>query len=299
MINGDRKLSIIQRLLYFPQCIKNWFQITPRNKLSINTVYLEFDPIFLGSPSRILCDMFWKSIDWNYISAQLGGEINILDLACGSGHYGLNYRQYLGTNFGSYTGLDIYKSSDFPDGFEHILDKAENLISHYNNQNLIVSQSALEHIEKDTQCLKDALNCQLHSSRKFMQIHLFPASISLFLFLWHGWRQYSLRNLSSISVELNSIANMQIRVFPIGGIRSFYAHFRHITLPVLFSKIFKREYHNQDIKDSNASTKIRSAVLNDRHAKGLFPSFWAFVICSKEIDCSKLFRNKENLKNNS
>jgi len=298
MINGDRKLSIIQRLFYFPQCIKNWFQ-NPGYRLSINSVHLKYDPIFLGSPSRILCNMFWKSIDWNYISAQLDGEINILDLACGSGRYGLKYQQYLGANFGSYTGLDIYKSSDFPDSFEHILDKAENLISHYKNQNLIVSQSALEHIEKDTQCLKDALNSQIHSSRKFMQIHLLPASISLFLYLWHGWRQYSLRNLSSISGELNSVANIQIRVFPIGGFRSFYAHFRHITLPVYFFKIFKREYHNQNIKGSNASTKIRSAVLNDRNAKGLFPIFWAFVICSKEIDCSKLFKNKEYLKNNS
>ena len=290
MINGDSKLSISQRVLYFLQCIKNWFQIIPRNKLSISSVNLQSDPDSVGTPSRILSNMFWKNIDWNNIASQLGDKVNIFDIACGRGQYGLKYREYLGENFESYTGLDIYKSSDFPDSFIHILDKAENLTKYYNNQNLIVSQSALEHIEKDIQVLTNSLSSQLSSKEKFMQIHLVPASASLFLYLWHGWRQYSLRNLSSISNELNSIANVQIKIFPIGGLNSFYTHLIYVTLPVILSKIFKFKADDWNIECTKASLRIRSAVLKDRKVKGHLPTFWAFVIASEEMDCSNLFK---------
>ena len=80
MINGDNKLSTIKRLLYFIQCIidhnkGSHFHLDILNpKLSIKN--LEINKL---SPSRLLCDAFWNTIDYKGLSKQLGAKLNIID----------------------------------------------------------------------------------------------------------------------------------------------------------------------------------------------------------------------------
>ena len=89
MINGDNKLSIIKRMLYFIQCMINHkkgsnFHIKILNpKLSIKNIKIN-----KLSPSRLLCDAFWNTLDFKKLSKQLDAKLNIIDLGCGNGNYG-------------------------------------------------------------------------------------------------------------------------------------------------------------------------------------------------------------------
>ena len=73
MINGDKKLSIFEHFVYFIQCIiehrksSNYDLKLLHPKLSIKGLENK-----IGSPSRILCNAFWNSINykkkrWQYV----------------------------------------------------------------------------------------------------------------------------------------------------------------------------------------------------------------------------------------
>lgn len=195
MINGDSKNNIIKKILYFPQCLYN-LKILSRSKKCINIIEVELVKIesATGSPSRILSNMFWETIDWVALAQQLGPPVKIFDIACGKGHYANKYRKLLGDNFGGYTGIDIYKNKQFPVNYTHILDRAEFSAKYIKEENLITSQSGLEHIEEDFITLLEITDKLVKNKKPFIQIHLVPASLSLFLYFWHGYRQYSINN---------------------------------------------------------------------------------------------------------
>ena len=289
MINGDHNLSWRERLLYFPQCIKQW-NVTTKGNLTTHFVNLKPTNEEMGSPSRRLCNMFWHTLNWARIAEQLGGQVKVFDVACGAGQYGKKYQAYLGQSFSSYTGIDVYKHDQFPAEFTHILDKAENIQHHINDHNLIVSQSGLEHIEGDVDVLVHALTEQKAHCNKFLQIHLVPAPSSLFLYLWHGWRQYSKKNLDSISERMIELGGVSTLAIPLGGWRSFWVHFVEITVPTLARALFRKpQTASWDVIGSSVAAKNASAALNDRFSKDQMPAFWAFIIYSDEIEVERLF----------
>ena len=292
MLNGDNISGVWNKILYFPQCLYA-AKIGNSHKLDIANIKLKTIKFSAGTPSRILCDMFWETIDYDNLASQLGGSVNIFDIACGRGHYGLKYRGLLKKKFGSYTGIDIYKHKQFPSEFNHILDKAECSVNYLDNHNMITSQSGLEHIEEDIKVLKEVTSTLCKNGKPFIQIHLVPATASLFLYLWHGWRQYSAKNLGKISSILSSSNSLTVKVVPLGGWRSFVSHFTKITMPLLLSRILKREYKDWNVIGTKASSDIESSVLNDRFSDKSFPSFWALIICNNDININTLF--KDNL----
>ena len=143
----------------------------------------------------------------------------------------------------------MYRNADFPKKHKLILsdaNRAHEYLSPLNN--FVVSQSALEHIENDTDALISVTKKLRLSSKNFIQVHMVPAPASLPLYLWHGWRQYSLRNLSKLSSLITEIdGHLETRVFALGGINSFWFHLRHYTLPELFAKNLCRENLNNEI----------------------------------------------------
>ena len=289
MINGDHNLSWKERLLYFPQCIKQWNDPTKGN-LTTHFVNLKPTNEETGSPSRRLCNMFWHTLNWTSIAEQLGGQVRVFDVACGAGQYGKKYQAYLGHSFSSYTGIDVYKDDHFPSEFIHKLDKAENIQHHINDHNLIVSQSGLEHIEGDVDVLVHSLTAQKAHGSKFLQIHLVPAPSSLFLYLWHGWRQYSEKNLDFMSERLIELGGVSTLAIPLGGWRSFWVHFVEITVPTIVRALFREPQNNSwDVTGSTVAAKTASAALNDSFSKGKIPAFWAFIIYSDEIEVERLF----------
>ncbi len=290
MINGDKRLSWTKKLLYFPQCIKGWYVKTSKDSVSFLLVNLKIINQKKGTPSRRLCNMFWGTINWENLADQLSSKVKLLDIGCGSGDLGLKFRDYLGKKFGSYTGLDIYKHSDFPENFTHINDKAENLKDYIFDYNLVVSQSALEHIKGDLELLVDSCKMQRSLGRPFLQIHLVPAPSSLFLYLWHGYRQYSNMNLGAISERLMRVCDVKTKIIPLGSWKSFFTHFFNITIPfVICSLLNKPHVNNWDIKNSALPLKISKAVLHDRFSSNKIPSFSAFIIFSEEIEVDRLF----------
>ena len=74
-------------------------------------------------------------------------------------------------------------------------------------------------------------------SKKFVQIHLVPASASLFLYLWHGWRQYSKKSWLYCRFT-NITIKIKIRLIPLGGIKCFCVHLFKITFPGIVRRLF-------------------------------------------------------------
>lgn len=293
-INGDNANSFFSKIWYFPQCLIKSFQGN-KSKLVVKKIILKpnISNSISGSPGRILSNIFWNTINWKYLSIKFIIGLKFFDIGCGSGKYGKFYKKITGDNFHSYEGIDIYKDKNFPDEYRHILDKAENIQNYLNNHNCIVSQSALEHIEYDEFVLNQITKYFNSKNQAFIQIHLIPAQASLFLYLWHGWRQYSKKNLGRISDELTKNYRVNVVVVPLGGLRSFIRHFIHITLPNLISNITKQKVSNEwDKSESKTSKRIKKAVFKELKTNDLVPTFWALIISSREININDLFLTK-------
>ena len=118
-------------------------------------------------------------------------QFTFFDIGCGAGNYAYRYKRLTDKKFGSYRGLD-HKSYDINNEFEIIIDDAENSFKYISEEtNIVVSQSALEHVQRDLLTVNKITEALTSQNKKFLQIHLVPASSSIFLYLWHGWRQYS------------------------------------------------------------------------------------------------------------
>ena len=184
-INGDNPGNFLNRLLYFYQCLSD------HRKGAHNSCEI-FKPVlsilnlntFSKTPSRLLCDAFWNSIDYNNLKLKLNSNLNFFDIGCGSGSYGKFLKKITNDCFSSYTGLDIYKNCSYPNEFNHITSKAENVNQYINEEtNFIISQSALEHIEKDIFVLEEITKKLTKNDKPFIQIHMVPASRCLWLYL--------------------------------------------------------------------------------------------------------------------
>ncbi len=277
-LNGDILEGALQKFWYFFQCLRN------HQKGDAEAIYL-LGPNLLCegldlsdlSPSRALCNCFWRSINYAHLERELGSKLHFLDLGCGNGKYGLFLKNWSSSSFGSYTGIDIYKNNDFPQIFEHHTAKAEDAHMFVNKStNVIISQSALEHVENDIEALELLTRKLSLTNKNFVQIHLVPASASLWLYLFHGWRQYSRKNLGAFAKRLGEIEGLKVSAVPLGGLFSFWTHFRHITLRRIFNKLTQKKIYTN--KEKNFSEIIISSVTKELNCRNRLPSFWAFIV---------------------
>ena len=172
-----------------------------------------------------------------------------------------------------------------PKEFNHITSKAENVYSYINKQtNFVISQSALEHIEKDSFVIEEITKKLIENDNSFIQIHMVPASKCLWLYLWHGYRQYSKKNLSNISDQLKKKFDVNSFITPIGGRLSFWTHLRYVTLPVYIRKILMKDKLYKWYNQNNIEKKITENITKELECKHESPIFWAFVITSNNID---------------
>ena len=187
-INGDNPGGILNRFIYFFQCLINQNKGSDKYiKIHNPTLSILNIETFNKSPSRLLCDGFWNSINYENLKSQLNSNLNFFDIGCGRGEYGKLLKKLSNKSFGSYTGLDIYKSKHYPSEFNHVLDSAENVFNHISKKiNFIISQSTLEHIENDIYVIEEITKKALSNNNSFVQIHMIPANPILWLHLWHG-----------------------------------------------------------------------------------------------------------------
>ena len=285
-INGDSPGNILNRLLYFFQCIHNHKKGSDIS-CEISNPYLTTSNLetFDRTPSRLLCNALWNSINYENLKLQLNSDLNFFDIGCGSGEYGKFLKKISNQYFGSYTGLDIYKNDKYPTEFNHICSQAANVSKYINKKiNFVISQSTLEHIEKDTFVIEEISKKLCKNNTPFIQIHMVPASKCLWLYLWHGYRQYSKKNLSNISNQLKKKFNVNTSIIPLGGNNSFWTHLKYITLPYVFKKIILKDKAFKWCNQKNVEEKIIKSVNKELNCNEENPIFWAFIISSNNIN---------------
>jgi hypothetical protein len=234
------------------------------------------------SPSRILSNIFWESLDWHFITEILQGEIRAIEIGCGSGRYGRKISQL--TQIESYTGVDIANShewnSNSDSNFDYVLGSYEDFDSIVTNQNLVFTQSAVEHFENDLKFFRLIGDYARSVSFPVLSIHLLPTPAGLYKFLLHGIRQYNKRSISNL-VTFAGPSNYAV-LYSLGGLRSNIFHFVGITLRSL---ILRKWIVSEPIE--SYKLKVAGPLVIDSKRKSIrHPSFYALVIYwgEKSID---------------
>lgn len=227
--SGDGQMTKIKRIEYllfnFARGITGYF-------VFLKTKYWRPKKIrkAIASPGREYSDDFLYE---NLRNLFLGKEIKMLDIGCGSGYvrkifYDLGYIL-------DYSGVDVAKHKDFEEFSKYssssnfTKSKIEDFdLKH--KYDIIFSISALEHIENDIFAISKVSQFLEPTG---VQIHIVPAFWSLFLYLWHGYRQYTPARLKKM------FRGKKIEVYRIGGFFSFSLHFFFITIPEIFFRTNK------------------------------------------------------------
>jgi SAM-dependent methyltransferase len=236
------------------------------------------------SPSRVMSNIFWEQLDWRLIRAKLGGQIRVLEVGCGTGRYGEKLNRL--ASIDSYKGVDIEVREEWrlnqPDHFLFQKASFEDFSSFTSRQNLIITQSALEHFDQDLQFFDSIGNYAKNCNFPLVSIHLFPSPMCLFTFLFHGIRQYNRRSILKLikSSGIPQIVNLYI----LGGLRSNLFHLVQITFR---SVIFRKPLSSKPV--SSYVSKMSRVLVRDSKSRSKFsPSFYALILAwnfeDSEID---------------
>ena len=247
--NGDNKLNYIQKIIYITS---NFIEniIPSFNKIetkSYTPQILKLLPTENRSPSRLWCDLFWE----DFVKTELIQlkEISAAEFGCGSGKYALLLNKLLGDKLCSYLGFDVKENKQWEK--INLLNKKiefqkinpSQTGSLLQGQNLLFTQSAIEHFQNDLSFFKK-LNLYAEKN-KCLQIHFIPSPFCLFTYLFHGYRQYNLFKIKKILSQFKSI---RFTIYTLGGFWSNYVHLKWITLPTI-SKYHLRKFDNTRYKE--------------------------------------------------
>jgi hypothetical protein len=280
VINSDYPMTNIKKFLYmvfngllllFPAIKQNFVKkkFTPSNALLEGVAQTHITPV---SPSRMLSDLFWISLDWSSIEKHIGSPIKIFEVGCGTGRYGSLIESSYPIH--SYTGLDLVESKEWAkvknNGFNFVQSSFENFQEIVTDQNVIISQSALEHFDKDLLLMQQIGVYARKREATTYAIHLIPSSVGLFKFLFHGIRYYNLRSINQL-IAHSSRPN-SANVYFLGGPFSNSFHILNITLrSILFKKsistIHPKEYYSKLIKAVVRDSKF--GILNSASFYGV------------------------------
>lgn len=234
-----------------------------------------------ASPARAVCDLFWMSLPWARIQEELGA-IHVLDIGCGSGRYGEMLDGYSGGRVASYLGFDVMPREDAWRAAEarnptfrfRRIRGSGDLADVPPQTTMIMSQSALEHIEDDIDYFRGIRRFVGCASRPVLQVHLFPAPACLRLYSWHGVRQYTVRTSSYLARLFRDSAYSVL--FRLGGARCGDLHWEYITGP-------QQAGTGKDWRDTRPAeyeARLRDAILSDIRTAAVDPLFFALVIHS-------------------
>jgi SAM-dependent methyltransferase len=232
-------------------------------------------PALVGtpSPSRALSDLFWMSLPWSRLEREFG-TLRVFDIGCGSGAFGSRLRGWSGNRIERYIGMDVRPNSGWATleqqepGFRFVAGDAENLGPALPRDiNVIVSQSALEHVPGDDRCFAALREFTETPSRPTVQVHLIPSQACLRLYRLHGFRQYTPRLLSPVARAFGGFSTC--RLFRLGGSACNALHLGWIT---------NVDRRSQDPQAYRAA--LAEAVKHDMRTPQLSPAFYALTIHS-------------------
>ena len=284
MLNGDNKLNVFQKIKWlflnyfnnltlFSKPGNYWSSLKLNSDLLVDQLN-KTSPS--SSPSRRLCDIFWNTLPWAEIEKVLDNKISALEIGCGTGGYGLRLNKLI-NNF-DYLGCDILPKPEWKErvtkniSFKQL--NSTNVKHILKNRNFIFTQSAVEHFEYDTLFFADIQKYANQTSKPFLQIHLMPSPACLGKYLWHGYRQYSVKKISSM--KANYWDESKFVAFKLGGQNCNKLHLKHITLPMVTKQKGLRE-SDLDKYDNFVKDAISKDLNNTDPKNG---SFYALLIFS-------------------
>jgi len=249
---------------------------------------------FRASPVRAYSDFFWLKLDWPAIKSELG-DICIFDTGCGPGGYSIKLKDF-SKCLDSYFGVDIKPHQDWDEiARKHKVIRFKCQVSNNimdsipQDTNCFITQTAIEHFRNDLFYFKQLKTFINASEKNTIQIHVFPASACLKLYLWHGVRQYTIRTISKITAVFNSQKSYSM-LFKLGGSNCSKLHFKYITKPTRFLN----QKDLRDTKNEEYRRMLKEAVERDiKLGTSKQPIFYALIIHSNYTN--KIFENMEKL----
>lgn len=216
------------------------------------------------SPGRALANRFLHE---NLSALLPKKEILMLDIGCGSGYVRKIFHD-LGYKL-SYAGVDIEKHKNFRqfNQYASVSDFVKIKIEDFNTGNkydIVFSNCALEHIEDDGLA---AVKSSEFLKADGITIHIVPAFWSLFLYLRHGYRRYTIRRLKKMFPE-------RLDIYKLGGLFSFFLHLFFITIPEVFLRTAK-------LRQSNIYPALLRIAVRLDQVVSICPSF--YIVISKKI----------------
>lgn len=196
-------------------------------------------------------------------------KIAILDIGCGSGYVRTQLRD-LGFT-GTYEGLDIKKHPNFDaysvDAFSNTLTliPAEEFSSQ-DTYDLVFSFTALEHVPNDSMVVKKGFE---YLKPKGTQMHIIPSFWSLFLYGFHGYRQFTKARVKKL------FKGYPYTTYAVGGIGSSMIQFIWVTIP---ERLFKKWPLDRS-KDSYQKAKQWALAIDK--IMPFFPMQYVIVVSKK------------------
>ncbi len=116
-------------------------------------------------------------------------------------------------------------------------------------------------------------------TQKYIQVHLFPSSTCLKLYLAHGVRQYTPRTVSKITRIFKPFSYSIL--YSLGGKAYNQLHYKYITIPTLLHLIGLSKFSDlRDTKIEKYNKSIREIIRSNKNKVISQPSFYALIIHS-------------------
>lgn len=277
-ISGDTKLNFKDRIRYLSYNFTRG--ISGQRTLIYSTSWSVPESVRLSeqdigkNPDRVAIDYF---IEKELPKIIPPSRVSILDIGCRDGYVRkilerAGYRGY-------YFGTDIAKSPKFDSyntpAFEAICVNLPIEELETNQKfDIVLSVTVLEHIKNDEDVVTKTYK---YLKPNGIQVHLVPGFWSLFLYLFHGYRQYNPRRIKSL------FRGRDFKVYRLGGLFSFLLNLFAITIPSRFLRLRTglRSYSKYTWYDKMLAKCTRCD-------KYLPICFWGYAIIAKQTNKERL-----------
>lgn len=224
-ICGDFYLTRVQKIKYFilniPRGLIGYFTFLKSTHVS---PHIPYSDITIESPTRHLLDRVFGQVIKDSLPNK---QVDVFDIGCGRG-YARDVLAALGYR-GTYTGIDMVHEPTYI--AEHHAFTSTLIIDDITTFktdkkfDLVMSMTVLEHVVDDFGAIHVAEG--LVKEQGGVQIHGVPMFPTIFLYLWHGFRQYNTRRLKMLFGNACS----ETTYYRVGGVASFFTHWWWITVP--------------------------------------------------------------------